>query len=98
MSSLQKAKSILKSPALQAIYRWSKPVRGSVWLISILGVAASLLSLGVPLVTRGLVDSVTAAEKNLNDLWLYGGLLVGLMAAGRLLSILTASLRNRASL
>ena len=97
MSSLQKAKSILRSPALQAIYRWSKPVRGSVWLISILGVAASLLSLGVPLVTRGLVDSVTAAEKNLNDLWLYGGLLVGLMAAGRLLSILTAGLRNRAS-
>ena len=70
MSRLQKVRTILKSPALGAIYRWSKPVRGSVLLISVLSVVGSLMSLGVPLVTRGLVDSVTVPERDANALWL----------------------------
>ena len=97
MSNLSKVRAILKSPALRAIYRWSKPVRGSVLLISVLGVAVTLLSLGVPLVTRALVDCATAPEKNIRDLWIHGALLVGITAVTRLVSIYVSSLRVRTS-
>ena len=54
--TLRKVRSSFRSPALRAIFRWSKPVRGSVALISLLGVLAALVSLSVTLVTRGLID------------------------------------------
>ena len=97
MSNLKKVRFIMKSPALRAIYRWSTPVHKPILLISVLGVVSSLLSLGVPLVTRGLIDSATAAEKHADGLWLYGSLLVGLMAAGRLISIWVSQVRVRTS-
>ncbi len=92
---LRKALRALKSPALRALYRWSAPVRKSVLLISVISVAASLLSLGLTLVTRSLIDGATG--KDLSALWLYGALLVVIMAAERLLSALSARLRLRSS-
>ena len=93
---LRKVRSSFRSPALRAIFRWSKPVRGSVALISLLGVLAALVSLSVTLVTRGLIDGATSGNEG--ALWLYGGLLVGCSLLGRLLSFFTLRVNAKASI
>ena len=95
MDSINKVKSIIRTSALRSIARWSKPVHTSVFLISLISVVTSLFALGVTLVTKELIDGATGGDSG--ALWLYGGLLVGLIAAERLLSVWSASLRNRAS-
>ena len=94
--TLRKVRSSFRSPALRAIFRWSKPVRGSVALISLLGVLAALVSLSVTLVTRGLIDGATSGNEG--ALWLYGGLLVGCSLLGRLLSFFTLRVNAKASI
>ena len=94
-NSLRKVKSIFKSHALSAIYRWSKPVHGAIAGISLMGVAGSLLSLGLTLVTKSLIDGATGG--NINALWKYGILLVVLMGANRGISVLSSALRIKAS-
>ncbi len=95
MDSIKKARSIFTSSALRTIAGWSKPVHTSLLLISLIGVAGSLLSLGVTLVTRALIDGATGGDGD--ALWKYGALLAGLIAVERLLSVWGASLRNRAN-
>lgn len=93
--SFNKIKSILTSQALSAIYRWSKPVHGAIAGISLMGVAGSLMSLGITLVTKGLIDGATGAD--VQALWKYGILLVVLMGASRGIGVLSSALRVKAS-
>lgn len=93
--SLQKVKGIYHSTALRAIFRWSKPVHGSILLVSLLGIVSSLLSLSVTLVTKNLIDGATGGNES--ALWTYGIALVAIMATIRLLSVLTAYARTKAS-
>ena len=93
--SLKKVKSIFTSPALKAIVGWSKPVRMVVLLISGIGVISSLLSLGVTLITKALIDG--ASGGNMDALITYGALLVAVIAVERLLNVLSAYIRTRSS-
>ncbi len=95
MSNLSKIKSIFSGSALKAILRWSKPVRVPVLLISGIGVLASLLSLGVTLVTKNLIDGATGGEAS--ALWHWGSALAVLIVVGRLLSVASSVISVRAS-
>lgn len=95
MENLKKIKNIFKSPALKAIKEWSRPVRGAVLLISVIGMVNSLLSLGVTLATKSLIDG--AASGSSSALWLYGSSLVALIVAERLLNVWSASVNLKAS-
>ena len=95
MSDLKKIKGILNGTALRAVYRWAKPVRTDVAVISILGVVSSLLSLAVTLVTKNLIDGATGGRQE--ALWKYGIMLAALIAAIRLLSVLSARIQLKAS-
>ena len=93
MENLKKVGKLFKSPALSAILRWSKPVRWSVAGISVITVINTLLSLGLTLVTKALVDAATGG--NADRLWLFGGLMVALYALQRGLSVLISFLNVR---
>ena len=93
--NLKKVKNIFTSPALKAIIEWSRPVRGAILLISCIGVVNSLLSLGVTLVTKSLIDGATSG--NSRALWIFGASLVALIVTERLLSIWSSSMNLRAS-
>ncbi len=92
---LKKAKNIFKSPALKAISEWSRPVHKSVLLVSVIGMVNSLLSLGVTLVTKSLIDGATSGS--IDALWFYGVSLVLLIIAERLLNVWSASVNLKAS-
>ncbi len=70
-------------------------MRGSVLEISLIGVTGSLLSLGVTLVTKSLVDSATGG--NASALWRWGIALVALIVIERLLSVASSTINVRAS-
>ncbi|MCR4621580.1 MAG: ABC transporter ATP-binding protein/permease [Clostridiales bacterium] len=95
MDKLSKIKHVFSGTALKAVLRWSKPVRGSVLLISLIGVTGSLLSLGVTLVTKNLVDGATSANES--ALWRWGIALVALIVTERLLSVANSAINVRAS-
>lgn len=95
MNYIQKFKSIFRRKSLAAIVRWARPVRWSVLLISFLAVLSSLLSLGITLDTKSLIDAATSGNRS--SLWLYAAVLVGLMAAIRLFSVLTSYMNVKAS-
>lgn len=95
MSNLKKAASIFRSPAIRAIYRWSKPVHGAIVAISVISVASTLLSLGVTLVTKNLIDGATSGKADL--LWKYGIALVALIVTERVLSVTVAWIRNKSN-
>ena len=92
-SNLQRVKTVFHSPAYKAIHRWAKPFRGAIWVISILGIVGTLLSLWMTLVTKELIDGATSHNSEL--LWKYGALLVGIIVTERLLSVFSAWLRTR---
>ena len=94
-SNIGKIKDIFKSHSLRAIYRWSKPVHGAIAAISLMSVMASLVSLGITLVTKSLVDGAMGSDSS--ALWKYGILLVALMAFNRGMAILSSTLRIRTS-
>ena len=95
MENLRKVKSIFRSPALRAIRGWSRCVRWEIFGICAISVALSLMSLGVTMATKGLIDGATGQRAS--ALWRYGGLLVGLIVAERALGIWSAYLRTLAS-
>ena len=95
MENLKKVKNMFTSPALRAIFKWSRPVRGAVVLISAIGVVTSLMSLGVTMVTKALIDGATSGSSS--ALWMYGALLVALIAAERFLGIWSSSVNLKAS-
>lgn len=94
-SNLQKVKSIFRSPAIRAIVQWSQPVHLSIIMISVLAVGSSLLSLGVTLVTKALIDGATGG--NASALWTYGAAMVALIALSRAFSVASAYIRTKAS-
>ena len=92
---MQKVKDIFSRQTLKAIYQWSRPVHRSVLLISMIGVMTTLISLGVTLVTKALVDAAVGGIES--ALWKYGILMILLFAAQRGLSVWTSYLSIKAS-
>ena len=78
MENLKKAEKIIKSPALAAIYMWSKPVRWPVVSVSGLSVISTLVSLSLTLVMKALVDAATGGDVSL--LWHTNGCLIRITA------------------
>lgn len=95
MENLKKAEKIIKSPALAAIYMWSKPVRWPVVSVSGLSVISTLVSLSLTLVMKALVDAATGGDVSL--LWQFGILMVALYALQRGLSVWMSFLQVRTS-
>ena len=95
MGNLKKAAKIIKRVALSSILTWSKPVRWSIVGVSIISVVSALISLGLTLVTKALVDSATGG--NVDALWQFGILMVGLYAVQRGLSVWMSFLQIRTS-
>ena len=93
MNNLKKALSVFSSPAIRSIYRWSKPVHGSIFAICLISIINTLLSLVVTLVTKSLIDGATSGKVEL--LWRYGIALVAIIVTERVLSVLGASIRNK---
>ena len=94
-NNLQKIKGIFHGSAIRTIFRWSKPVHLSILLISVIGVISSLVSLGITLVTKNLIDGATGGKEAV--LWTYGIALIALIAGVRLLSILVSYIRTKAA-
>ena len=92
---IEKVRGIFRSPALRAIGKWIRPVRGNVIAITMIGMINSLMGLAVTIVTKGLIDGATGGRSR--DLWIYGGALAGLIIAERGMSILNARIRLRTS-
>ena len=95
MEKLKIVRKMFKSPALSAILAWAKPVRWPIVAISVISVVGALLSLGLTLVTKALVDAATGG--NLERLWQFGALMIALYAIQRGLSVWTSFLQMRTS-
>ena len=95
MGKIKKALFLFKSPALAAVYFWSRPVRWAVVGVSAISVVSALLSLGLTLVTKALVDGATSGS--VDALWMFGALMVVLYAVQRGLSMLTSFLQIKTS-
>ncbi len=93
--NINKIKSIFRSKALSAIVQWSRPVHAAILGISAISVISSLISLGVTLVTKALIDGATGG--NVSALWTYGAALAALIAVSRGLSVASAYIRTKAS-
>lgn len=93
--NIGKIKDIFKSHSLRVIYRWSKPVHWAIAAVSLISMTASLVSLGITLVTKSLVDGAMGSDGS--ALWKYGILLVALMAFNRGMAILSSTMRIRTS-
>ena len=94
-TNLQIIRNIFCSPALRAIVQWSRPAHLSIVLISLIAVGGSLISLGVTLVTKALIDGATGG--NVSALWTYGAALVALIIVSRALSVWSSYIRTKAS-
>ena len=95
MNTLQKIRRIFHKSAVSALWRWSKPVRKSVLWICVISLLSTLGSLGIPLVTKSLIDGATSSDSS--ALWMFGILLVALFALMRLFAIANAHIRNVAN-
>ena len=89
--NLKKVKSIFRSPALEAIFKWSRCVHLQVVLICFLTVTTTLLSLGVTLTTRELIDGAIGFKTN--AVLKYGAILGGLFILQRLIAVSLTFLR-----
>ena len=90
-----KIQGIFRSSALRDILRWSQPAHRAIVYISALAVAGSLLSLGVTLVTKRLIDGATGGSER--ALWTFGAALAALVAAERAISIASSHIRLKAN-
>ena len=93
--NLEKVKSIFRSPSVAAIFYWSKCVHLQVILICFLTVTTTILSLGVTLTTRELIDG--AISSRTNSVLKYGLILGGLFILQRLIAIILSLLRTESS-
>ena len=94
-SNLQRVRTVFRSPAYKAVYRWTKPFHGAIWGISLLGILGTLLSLWLTLVTKELIDGATGHDSSV--LWKCGALFVVIIVAERVVSIIVSWLRTRTS-
>ena len=91
----EKIRKILHNPVYRAISRWTKPFHGIIWLIALAGILGTVLSLGLTLVTKELIDGAVSHDSSL--LWKYGTLLAAIIIAERGMIVLGAYLRTRTS-
>ena len=94
-SSLEKVKSIFRSPGIAAVLRWSKCVHVKVVLVCLITVLATVCSLFFTLATKGLVDG--AVSSNSDQLVKYALMLFGIILMQHLLANLRSWLRIHAS-
>lgn len=94
-SNIEKIKSIFRSPAGAAVFRWSKCVHLRVFVICLLTVTATLGSLGVTLATRGLIDGAISSRPH--AVLHYGAILGGLILLQRVIAVSNSLLRTKAS-
>ncbi|MBR3428748.1 MAG: ABC transporter ATP-binding protein [Clostridia bacterium] len=92
---ISKFKRIFKSPALGQVIRWSRCVHSRIIWICILNVVSVLLSLGMTLVTKALVDA--AVSSHIEDIWKYGIALVAVTLLMIAISFSLSLLRTKAS-
>ena len=92
---LRKLKNLFRRKSLAAIMDWARPVRWPVLAISFLAMLSSLLSLGLTLDTKSLVDAATSGNRS--ALLLYAAVLLGLIASIRLCSVVSSWLRVKSS-
>ena len=69
MENLKKVKKIFQSPALAAIARWSRCVRGSLALICLMNAVRTLISLGGTMTTKELIDGAVSGKREALLLW-----------------------------
>lgn len=93
--NLEKVKSIFRSPAIAAIYRWSKAVHLQVVMICVLTTTSTILSLGVTLTTRELIDG--AISYRTHSVLKYGTILAVLFLLVRVISVVLSLLRTVSS-
>ena len=91
MNDLGRFLHIFRSPALSAVFRWGRPVRGRSLAACAASILCVLFSLGTTLVTRGLIDSAVSGQAE--TLFRYGLALVLLMLAERLTRAGAAAIR-----
>ena len=95
MSSIEKVKSIFRSPGIAAVLRWSECVHFKVVMICLLTVVSTVASLCFTLATKGLVDG--AVSSNYKELVKYAAMLVAIILAQHVLSAIRAWFRIHAS-
>ena len=95
MSSIEKVKSIFRSPGIAAVLRWSECVHFKVVMICLLTVVSTVASLCFTLATKGLVDG--AVSSNYKELVKYAAMLVAIILGQHVLSAIRAWFRIHAS-
>ena len=95
VSDLGKLRSIVRPDTLSAIAGWCRPQRPGLVLLCLCNVSYSLLTLGIPLLTRSLVDS--AVNRSTALLWRYGLMLGLLIAAERCAAFLISWVGTKVS-
>ncbi len=95
LDDIRKFRKIFQSPAMKQVIRWSKCVHSRIILICIMNVALVLCSLGMTLVTKGLIDA--AVSTNADTLKRYGIYLLILLVAEVGLGFALSLLRTKAS-
>ena len=93
--NIKKVVSIFRSQSITSIFIWSKCVHFRILLICLLTVITTLLSLGVTLTTRELIDG--AIDFHINAVFKYGIILGGLFFLQRLISVGLSLLRTETS-
>ena len=93
--NLEKVKSIFRSPAVAAIFRWSKGIHLQIVMICVLTVTSTILSLGVTLTTRELIDG--AISYRTHSVLKYGAILAGPFLLQRVISVVLSLLRTMSS-
>ena len=93
--NIEKVKNIFRSPATAAIFKWSKCVHFQVVLICLMTVTTTLISLGITLTTRGLIDG--AISFHTSAVVKYGTILGVLFLIQRVIAVTLALLRTETS-
>ena len=91
----ENSRRIITNPALSAIITWIKPFHWHVGSISAISVVRTMVSLGMTLVMKALVDSVT--NGNVIALVQFGIMMIVLYALQRRLSVWVSFLQVRTS-
>lgn len=92
---LKKFVSLFKSPAVSTIFRWSKCVHGSIFLICLMNALITFCGLGVTLATKGIIDGAVSSKSD--ALWRYGIILTLLVLLQRVFSVIASVTRTNAS-
>ena len=93
--NIKKIKKVFQSPSITAIYKWSKCVHLHVVLICLLTITTTIMSLGITLATRELIDGAISYKTMI--VLQYGLILAVLFLLQRMFSVVIGFLRMKAS-